>query len=88
MGDISVYGTYDCEDTLHTLELLSNWRVNHAYFDLHQNPRARQLVERWYPQGHRTPIVVVESSGARLVEPTESELRVALVSLELIKDAA
>jgi mycoredoxin len=88
MRDVTVYGANWCEDTQRTLALLSHLRVSHHYVNIERDEDAKQKVEAWYPGAVKTPVVVIEGDGTRLVEPHDVDLLSALISIGIVRNMA
>lgn len=88
MRPVTVYGFDWCPQTQRVLQFLKQNRVKDQYFNLDVDREAFEVARIWYPGGIATPIVVLEMSGTRLVNPSDDELRNALISVELIDKAA
>ena len=82
MANIKVYGADWCSMTTRSISFLESAGVDFEYVDVEKNPEASAWVKKQNHGKEKKPTIDVD--GQILSEPSNNELRDALVSKQLL----
>jgi mycoredoxin len=80
---ITMYGTSWCSDCHRAQRIFKKYKVDYLYIDIEENPEAVEIVKE-SNNGRRVVPTIFFPDGSILIEPSNRELRVKLVDLEII----